>query len=997
MLKPKYFEENRKKLFFIIIKFEKNIVTCATFSLSKMINFSINDIKTLLKFMKKVLLAFVVILFSTAALVAQTTATGVVKIAETDTPLPGVTVTLLQQNISTKTNANGEFRLIYLKEGSEEISFSRSGYLPQIKTVSLQEGKENDLGTVFLKVDIQDEARQESILQLSESDFSEDEGKSTQNISTGLSKGDVYLSQTSFSFSPMRFRLRGYEQEFESTYINGVAFNSLDRGGFNYSSLGGLNDAMKNKDVTVGLEANSYSYGNLGSNTNIVNRASAFAAGTKISGSYSNRAYKLRGQITHATGILPSGWSFTLSGLFRWADEGIQQGTFYNSAGYFLAAEKVFNPKHSLSLVTYGAPTQRAQSSAATQEVYDLTGSIYYNSYWGYQDGKKRNSRVVKSFDPTTILTHDFKISETQRLRTGLAYHYSWYSSSALGFYNAPDPRPDYYRLLPSAQENEDMAATITTRWKFIDGEPAVPSVSQLNWDAYYLANYKGNIEDPNGSAKYMVERRHSNLMETVLNSTYTNQLSPVLKLTAGVEAKYAKDMNFKTVDDLLGANQWIDIDQFAERDFPNNSDVIQNDLNNPNRVVKKGDMFGYHYDINILHSSAFIQNEWNLSQLDLYCAGQVTYTQFNRYGYMKNGRAPENSYGTGKTWWFVDPSVKAGATYKINGRNRISVNAIAETLAPIPSGSYVSERIKDTRVPSLDSRKVLSYDLNYSATYSVVRGRVSLFQTHILGGTESTGYYDDEQRTFVNFMLSDVNKRYRGVEAGVTVKLNRSFSISAAGTYADYRYTNNSLGTMSFENGAKADMTDSVYTKDLKINTGPQTAFNITLDYFHPKMWFADITLNYFDNNYLDFAPSRFSAASKLDYANAKAEIQQKFTLNQISEIQKDKLLSQVDALGTQEKLKGGFVLDASIGKLFYLKNKRSLNFNLSLSNILNNTKMITGGFQQGRIPIRVDERTKGAVAQEYVIDVDALNKFPNKYYYAWGFNLFFNVGYKF
>ena len=48
----------------------------------------------------------------------------------------------------------------------------------------------------------------------------------------------------------------------------------------------------------------------------------------------------------------------------------------------------------------------------------------------------------------------------------------------------------------------------------------------------------------------------------------------------------------------------------------------------------------------------------------------------------------------------------------------------------------------------------------------------------------------------------------------------------------------------------------------------------------------------------------------------------------------------------------------------------------------------MITGGFQQGRIPI--DAGTKQ-------IDTSRLNYFPNKYYYAWGFNLFFNIGYKF
>ncbi|HNX88167.1 MAG TPA: carboxypeptidase-like regulatory domain-containing protein [Paludibacteraceae bacterium] len=917
--------------------------------------------------MKKVLLVISAVLLSTSAIFAQTQIKGVVKVADSETPLPGVTITLLQQNISTKTIGSGEFLLTYLTAGVEEVSISKPGYLPQIKEVVLKENETLDLGTIFLKMDLQEEMRQDAVLQLNESDFSEDEGRATQSISSSISRGDVYVSQTSFSFSPMRFRLRGYEQEYESTYINGVHFNSLDRGGFNYSSLGGLNDAMRNKDVVVGLDANSFSYGNLGSNTNIVNRASAFAAGTKASVAYSNRAYKLRGQVTYATGVLPSGWAFTVSGLFRWADEGIADGTFYNSAGYFLAAEKIFNPRHSLSLVTYGAPTQRAQQSATTQEVYDLTGSIYYNSYWGYQDGKKRNSRVVKSYDPTAILSHDFKISQNQRLRTGLAFHYSLYSNSAVGFYNAPDPRPDYYRNLPSFltdSANTGLRNEIAEQWKFENGKPVNPSVSQLNWDAMYQANYRNNAVNPDGSARYSVERRHSNLMESVFNSTYTNQMNRNLKLTAGLEAKYAKDMNFKTMEDLLGGKQWIDIDQFAERDYPSNPDIIQNDINNPNRAIRVGDVFGYKYDINIYHASAFLQNEWNWSKLDLYYAAKLTYSQFSRYGYMKNGRAPENSYGQGKVWWFVDPSFKAGATYKLNGRNRLYANVLAETRAPLPSGAYVSERIKDTRVPNLESRKILSYDLNYSFLFPSVRGRLTGFRTYMLGTTENLGYYDDELRTFINHMLTKSDKIYQGIEAGVSVKLNRSFSVSTAGTFADYRYTNNAIGIKSYENGVKPDFSEVVLTKDLKINSGPQLAANITLDYFHPKMWFADITLNYFDNNYLDFAPNRFTESNMARYTTEEAKA----------------------ALGSQEKLKGGFLLDASIGKLIYLKNKKSINFNLSCSNILNNTSMITGGYQQARLPL-VDN----------VLDMANLNKFPNKYYYAWGFNLFLNIGYKF
>jgi len=102
-------------------------------------------------------------------------------------------------------------------------------------------------------------------------------------------------------------------------------------------------------------------------------------------------------------------------------------------------------------------------------------------------------------------------------------------------------------------------------------------------------------------------------------------------------------------MEDLLGGSEWIDIDQFAERDFPTDPNIIQNDLNNPNKIIKKGDKFGYDYDINVTHASAFLQNEWVLPQFDIYYAANVSYTSFYRYTRMKNGRDPRAQDGTGR------------------------------------------------------------------------------------------------------------------------------------------------------------------------------------------------------------------------------------------------------------------------------------------------------------------------------------------------------------
>ena len=112
----------------------------------------------------------------------------------------------------------------------------------------------------------------------------------------------------------------------------------------------------------------------------------------------------------------------TVSAVARYANEGVYPGSFYNSIGYFLAIQKVFNQQHSLSLTTFGAPTKRAANSAIYEECANLVGNNMYSPDWGWQDGKKRNSKVVESFDPTVILNWLWKPNDHTSLNTGFAY-----------------------------------------------------------------------------------------------------------------------------------------------------------------------------------------------------------------------------------------------------------------------------------------------------------------------------------------------------------------------------------------------------------------------------------------------------------------------------------------------------------------------------------------------------------------------------------------------
>ncbi len=976
------------------------------------------------------------------AFVATTSAqslSGTVVDAANGQPIKGVIVTIDNGKKVAKTDANGNFTFKKVEAGTHDVHFAQARYL-EVATESTLNANENTQLNIEMNYDTQAEMREDIYAALAEVGLDDAEGESQYVSSVLVSRGDVFSSAASFAFSPVRFRLRGYSNymPYESTYINGVNFNEQERGRFNYSSLGGLNDASRNKESVGALETAYYSFGNIGISTNINMRASQFAAGTKVGLSGTNRSYWLRAMATHATGVMDNGWALAASAAYRWAHEGRTEGTFYNSGAYFFSAEKFFDDHHSINIVTYGAPTERSNSSALTQETVDLT-SIYYNPYWGYQDGKKRNSRIVHSFDPTLIFNHDWRIDNSQNLRTGIAAHYSMYSNSALTFYNAPDPRPDYYRNLPSAQlggwalqngeyfpsrdeTNVELYNQMVSLWQEHYGVKNDNTV-QIDWNGIYNANYANNQNNPNGIAKYMLERRHNNSLEVALNSTYDNQVNEYLKVIAGVEAKYTKGIHYKTVDDLLGANQWIDIDPFADRDINDLAEnvamtqaqiagVRQNDIENPNKVVKEGDKFGYHYDINVYKAALFAMNEWDFNHLKFGYALKLTYSSFNRFGYMENGRAVYLSQvlgekviskGLGATHHFIDPAFKAHIEYAINGRNKLSANFAAETRAPLPDSYYISSRIYDRAVSDLSianydrgnalmnfyglSEKILAYDLTYNASFPFVKARVSVFGTHSKDGIERIGYYNDEYRTFINHTMIDVDKMYLGVEAGASFKLSPMFTLSAVVGYTHAQYTDNAIGIETAENGMKIngeqEYADRILIKDLKPASGPQLVSNLKLNFFHPDMWFAELGVSYFDYNYLGIAPSRFSqgimTGTRADGTTA--------TMSYTDE--------QRAVLGTQERLDDAkwynrLMLDASVGKVIYLKGGKSININLSLANLTNNTHIKTGGYQQARIPTMVYRQTTYKVS-------DNVNKYPSKFYYAWGFNFFLNIGFKF
>ena len=780
----------------------------------------------------------------------------------------------------------------------------------------------------------------------------------SQNVSGILqSSRDIFTATAGFTFGAARFRIRGYDSENTLVTMNGVLMNDLETGWASWSLWGGLNDVTRYAQVHTGIGATRNNFGGIGGSSDINARASDMRKGIRISYASANRAYRNRLMITGSTGMMKNGWSLSFSGSRRWAEEGYVPGTSYNAYAYFFAAEHKINTKNTFSFSALGAPIVQGRAGIAIQEAYDLAGTNYYNPNWGWQNGKKRNARMTFDHKPLFMASHIYTPNDSTKWTTSLIYTFGRDGSSGMNWFDAKDPRPDYYRYLPSynATFDPELAAQQTTDWS------TDQNVQQINWEQLYFANGKNlySVENADGligntvtgkRSKYIIEEQRADPSRIGVNSVYSRELKNDQHLTLGGSFNHQKTHYFKTIDDLLGGDFWVDIDQFADRDF-NDTLISQNDLARPNKIVREGDVFGWDYDINTRLVNLFGQYEKKWNKVEVYTGIQLAQTSFWRVGKVQNGRFPDNSEGKGPSNDFFNFGVKAGGIYKVTGRNFIAVNAALLTRPPTSNNAFLSARTRPETIPGLSNETIYSGDIGYVVRFTKLKGRATFYYTKMKNQVWSRYYYNDDALTIVNYSMSGVDQVNMGVELGLEASLSSTWQLTAVYAGGDYRYSSRPKATITRNNSSEVFASErTVYWENYRVGGSPQTAASLGLRYNSPKYWFIGVNGNYFGNMYLDPNPDRRTEEAIGNYVESDP---------------------QVGQLLAQEKLKDNFTLDAFAGKSWLVKGYR-IAINLSVSNILNNQDFRIGGFEQLRY-----DRTQ-------------VNKFPPKYNYLYGRNYF-------
>ena len=978
--------------------------------------------------MKRFIVAAIAALLSISAF-SQTLSEGGIKATVVSrvgrTPIAGANVELKKGGVKMqelRTGNDGKFFFQDLANDNYSLIVAAPGYTETQVNVIVEKGLVRDLIFVTLVPASQ-------INEVDDSSFGEfdlDDSGYTDTPTILFASNDVFTNVAGYGFSAVRYKNRGYNSESQEVYLAGVPMNDAITGYSPYSLWSGLNEAMRSKESTIGLESADYSAGGYNGVTNISAMPSDVRPGLRMSVLSNSAMYRFRFMVNYASGVLDNGWSYAINASARIGGNDWIEGVFYRNFALYAGAEKRIGDEHRIALIAFATPGERGAQNASTQEVYDLMKDNMYNSNWGYQNGKVRNARVRKTFEPVIALRYLYTQSDSFEASATLLYRTGFNGYTALDWYDAPDPRPDYYRNLPSYFFMDDSEYNRSNVIKYGEAlemwRPGVASnanYQHINWDRLYNVNYNS----PDGRSKYAQEQRHVDQNDINLSGSIKWNLTELFTVTAGINGKINRTRNYKKIADLLGGQYYLNVDQFAERDFASNAALIQNDLDyflehGEAEKIGLGDSYGYDYLAQIRRANLWGNGTFNKGNLSVTLSAALGYEGFWREGLVRKGLFAGldddgkeifyngvlltsydskgnviSSKGKSEVSNFLTGSAKLLASYTLSGGHRFSASFGYFSDAPTFNQAFVSARTRNSLVDGLCNSKTVSGDLSYQLSTGGYNLRATAYYTKIMDQTDVMSFYDDSQQSFTNFAMTGIDQRHVGIEFGAKMPLFVSgLTASAVLSLGEFVYTSNPHMIQTVDNSAEIirDETlpywqsnpvfkknsDGSYayaedgspivekTRKHYVPSTPQLAGELALNYRTNSYWFFELNGQYFAKSWLDMNPlyrTQFAVSGPDGVATPE----------------------EIEYMTTQECFNPCFLLNASAGKSWYIQRKYNIGFSFEVKNILNNRDVRTGGYEQTRL---ISTSSK-----------ESYKKFDSKYFYMPGINYMLNIYFRF
>ena len=799
------------------------------------------------------------ILIGSSSAIAQSTVIGKV-VDENDAPLIGATVIVPGTSTGTGTDAAGNFSL-KVDAGTQSVEISFIGYVTE--TREIKGGARIDLGTIVLKTDavtLQDVIVSQSVAvqrktPVAVSTVTADEityklgGQEFPEILK--STPGVYVTKDGGGFGDAKINMRGFQSANVAVMVNGVPVNDMEWGGVYWSNWAGLSDVTRSMQTQRGLGASKISAPSVGGSVNIVtNGIDAKKGGTFSFGVGNDGLYNL--SLSLSTGLTKNGWAMSILAAKRWGD-GYIQGTNFEGYNWFVNISKRINDRHQLSLTAFGAPQKHGQRNALNdgltiaewQKAKNFMGEkdMYrYNASYGFdKNGKQRYSSFNEYHKPQISLNHQWQIDYKSSLSTAL------YMSIGRGSGYSGQGRTSADR---NAWKGTNYGILNTT-FRNPDGTFAYDKIQELN-----AASIDGS--------RMVMSKSNNNHMWYGLLSTYTNQITPSLELSAGVDVRYYIGEHNNEIIDLYDGKYFIDDN--SRRNVKASDNIAAADPTWQYEKLQVGDKVYRDYDGHVHQEGVFAQLEWTRNKLNAFVSGSISNTGYWRYDRFYYDAAHAESDHVN----FLGYTIKGGANYNITDKHNVFANLGYISRAPFFSGgAFLQSTTSNVTNPDPLNERVFSAELGYGFRSGIFTANLNAYYTLWMDKSfvRSTQMSNGD---YARINLGGVDARHMGIELDFSLRPTRWMDITGMLSLGNWIWDSNTKGYIydslgqpmtaaldgTVASGIMADDHAWLFLKQkgIKVGGSAQTTGAIGMTVRPMKGLRVSADWNAYGNNYADF-----------------------------------------------------------------------------------------------------------------------------------------------
>lgn len=612
---------------------------------------------------------------------------------------------------------------------------------------------------------------------------------------------------------------RGLAQSKGNT-INGIDWHSNLNGWDPSFSYSGLYGGIKSDAVVHAYGIGTYGLGGQSGNRFSSSKATQFAKSKSVSTRISNASSMQEFRIQWHSGRSKKSTWFNIEAIYQNTPRGYLANGMKDRKGLLLSFEKMITDKHHLGFSFWWSLAVQGKRTPTVQEIYDIAKDPLYNPSWGWKAGNAFYANTKKNNAPVLNFQYDYKANNGNTITLNLGGVIGTQSTTQLDWSKTADPRPDYYKYLPS------FASDPLLKNKLLNVYVNHPDLLQIQFDQIVAEN-QSNL---NGASKYIINQRQQNL--ALLRASF---LSNVL---IGKSSHWYSGLSINSdrigysniVADLLGGKFYYNYNTWVNEDGL--STAFQNDIESPDRKIKQGEIWGAQYSLFNSSIHAWTALTGATRFLEWGAGLKMGIDQFRRKGLNQNGLYPTISKGLSEFAVFPSFQYQFYLRYKFNGRWYLTTHLFQAAEAPDAADLYTDP--SNHAVQNSFLLPLIKFGSEFKLQFmgSNVKASLALFLQSNQNERQFKLFYHDYYNAFVRASLGQMKTIHQGIETYVETNWSSPIQLSIANSVGWYLIANEPLYEIRLSDNLYKVQSGKLLLSRFPANAYPQGVQAATINY---------------------------------------------------------------------------------------------------------------------------------------------------------------------